>query len=52
MTEASIMDPFKKRLYDGFEDHSYKVLGVSGDRIREVLGEHGRDIDAHFEAAY
>ena len=52
MTEASKMNPFKKRLYDEFEEHAYKVLGVSGDRVREVLGERGHDIDANFEAAY
>ena len=52
MTEASRMNPFKKRLYDEFEDHAYEVLGVSGDRVREVLGERGHDIDADFEAAY
>ena len=27
-------------------------MGVSGDRVREVLGERGHDIDADFEAAY
>ena len=48
MTEASRVDPFKKRLYDEFEDHAYKVLGVSVDRFREVLGEQGNDIDADF----
>ena len=52
MTEASQMNPFKKRLYDEFEDHAYKVLGVSGERAREVLGERGHDIDGDFEAAY
>ena len=52
MTEANKMDPFKKRLYDEFEDHAYTVLGVSGDRVREVLGERGHNIDADFEAAY
>ena len=41
MNETSKMDPFKKRLYDEFEDHAYKILGVSGDRVREVLGERG-----------
>ena len=35
-----------------FEDHACKVLGVSGDRVREVLGERGHDTDADFEAAY
>ena len=52
MTEANKIDLFKKRLYDEFEDHAYKVLGVSSDRVREVLGERGHDIDADFEAAY
>ena len=51
MTEAGEMDPFKKRLFDEFEDHAYKVLGVSGDRVREVLGERGQNLDAEFEAA-
>ena len=41
MNETSKMDPFKKRLYDEFEDHAYKVLGVSGDRVWEILGERG-----------
>ena len=52
MSKARKMNRFKKRLYDEFEDHAYKVLGVSGDRVREVLGERGHDIDAEFEAAY
>ena len=52
MTEANKIDLFKKRLYDEFEDHACKVLGVCGDKVREVLGERGHDIDADFEAAY
>ena len=52
MTEASKMNPFKKRLNDDFEYHAYQVLSVSGDRVREVLSERGHDIDADFEAAY
>ena len=51
-TEARNMDPFKKRLYDEFEDHAFGVLGVSGDRGRKVSGERGHDIDADFEVAY
>ena len=43
---------FKQKLYDEFEQNSYKVLGVPTDRIREVLGEHGEDIDAEFDAAW
>ena len=52
MTEARKMNPFKKSLCDEFEDHAYKVLGVSGDRVREVLGERGHDINLDFETAY
>ena len=43
---------FKQKLYDEFEQNSYKVLGVPTDRIREVLSEHGEDIDAEFDAAW
>ena len=46
------MDPFKKRVYHEFEANCHHVLGVSSDRVREVLGERGHDIDAEFEAAY
>ena len=52
MTEAGEMDPFKKRLFDEFEDHAYKILGVTGDRVREVLLDRGHDIFQEFEAAY
>jgi hypothetical protein len=45
-------NPFKKKLYDEFEQNSFKVLGVPGDRVREVLGERGENIDADFEAAW
>ena len=30
MSKARKINRFKKRLYDEFEDHTYKVLGVSG----------------------
>ena len=43
---------FKQKLYDEFEQNSFKVLGVPTDRIREVLSQHGEDIDAEFEAAW
>ena len=52
MIEASKMDPFKKRVYDEFEANCQHVLGVSGDRVREVLLERGYDIFQEFEAAY
>ena len=43
---------FKQKLYDEFEQNSFKVLGVPGDRVREVLGARGENIDADFEAAW
>ena len=46
MTEAGEMDPFKKRLYDEFEEHAHKVLGVSCDIVRELSGGRGQNIDA------
>ena len=52
MTEASKIDPFKKRVYDEFEANYRHVLGVSSDRVREVLIEHGHHIFQEFEAAY
>jgi len=45
-------NPFKQKLYDEFEQNSFKVLGVPGDRVREVLGARGENIDADFEAAW
>ena len=52
MTEAGEMNPFKKRVYDEFEANCQHVLGVSGDRVREVLLERGHDIFQEFEAAH
>ena len=52
MIEASKMDPSKKRIYDEFEANCQHVLGVSGDRVREVLLELGHDIFNEFEVAY
>ena len=43
---------FKQKLYDEFERNSLKLLGVPGDRVREVLGKRGENIDADFEAAW
>jgi hypothetical protein len=45
-------NPFKQKLYDEFEQNSFKVLGVPGDRVREVLGARGENINADFEAAW
>ena len=52
MTEASKMDPFNKRVYDECEANCHHVLGVSSDRVREVLLERGHDIFEEFEAAF
>ena len=46
------MDPFKEKLYEEFEANSHKLLGVPGNRVREVLSDKGEDIDAEFEAAW
>ena len=46
------MDPFKEKLYEEFEANSYKLMGVPGNRVREVLAKHVEDIDAEFEAAW
>ena len=48
----SIMNQFKEKLYKEFEDHSFKLMGVPGNRVREVLAKRGEDIDARFEAAW
>ena len=48
----SNLDPFKEKLYEEFEANSYKLLGVPGNRVREVLSDKGEDIDAEFEAAW
>lgn len=46
------MNQFKAKLYEEFEDNAFKLMGVSGDRVREVLGKRGENIDADFEAAW
>jgi len=46
------LDPFKEKLYEEFEANSQKLLGVPGNRVREVLSDKGEDIDAEFEAAW
>ena len=52
MTEVSEMGPFKKRIYDEFEANCQHVLGVSSDRVRDVLLDRGHDNFEEFEAAY
>ena len=46
------MDPFKEKLYEEFKANSHKLLGVPGNRVREVLSDKDEDIDAEFEAAW
>ena len=48
----SAMNQFKEKLYEEFEANSHKLLGVPGNRVREVLSDKGEDIDAEFEAAW
>ena len=48
----SVMSQFKQKLYEEFEANSYKLLGVPGNGVREVLAKYGEDIDAEFEAAW
>ena len=48
----SVMNQFKEKLYEEFEANSYKLMGVPGNRVREVLAKYGEDIDAEFEAAW
>ena len=48
----SVMNQFKEKLYKEFEANSYKLMGVPGTRVREVLAKYSEDIDAEFEAAW
>ena len=46
------MNQFKEKLYEEFEANSYKLLGIPGNRVREMLAKYGEDTDAKFEAAW
>ena len=48
------MEPnrFKQNLYDEFDANCYKVFGVSGTRVHEVLSERGDDLYEVFQQAY
>ena len=46
------MSQFKEKLYEECEANSYKLLGVPGNRMRDVLSDKGEDIDAEFETAW
>ena len=43
---------FKQNLYDEFDANCYKVFGVSGTRVHEVLSERGDDLYEVFEQAF
>lgn len=45
-------NPFKQKLYDEFEQNSFKILGVPADRVREVLGARDENIDEMIESAW
>ena len=46
------MNEFKEKLYDEFETNCFHVLGVPSQRVREVLGQRGENIDEKFDAAW
>ena len=43
---------FKQNLYDEFDANCYKVFGVSGTRVHEVLSERDDDLYEVFEQAF
>ena len=43
---------FKQKLYDEFDANCYKVFGVSGTRVHEVLSERGDDLYDLFEESF
>ena len=43
---------FKQNLYNEFDANCYKVFGVSGTRVHEVLSERGDDLYEVFEQAF
>ena len=46
------MNDFKQKLYEEFEENCFHVLGVPSNRVREVLGHRGENIDDKFDAAW
>ena len=46
------MNNFKQKLYKEFEANCFHVLGVPSNRVREVLGHRGENIDDKFDAAW
>ena len=46
------MDKFKSKLYAEFESNCFKIFGVPGARVREVLSERGDDLFEMYEEAW
>lgn len=46
------MNNFKQKLYEEFETNCFHVLGVPSNKVREVLGHRGENIDDKFDAAW
>ena len=46
------MDKFKRKLYAEFESNCFKIFGVPGARVREVLSERGDDLFEMYEEAW
>ena len=46
------MDKFKRKLYAEFESNCFKIFGVPGARVREVLSERGDDLFKMYEEAW
>ena len=46
------MDKFKRKLYAEFESNCFKIFGVPGARVREVLSDRGEDLFEMYEEAW
>ena len=46
------MNKFKRKLYAEFESNCFKIFGVPGARVREVLSERGDDLFEKYEEAW
>ncbi len=46
------MNKFKRKLYAEFESNCFKIFGVPGARVREVLSERGDNLFEKYEEAW
>ena len=44
------MDKFKRKLYAEFESNCFKIFGVPGARVHEVLSERGDDLFGMYDS--